>query len=476
MATISEVIAGFVTDLRFDNLPSSVVSRAKELILDHLGVAAFGATTPWGIAVAETIRPLGGVQESSIYFTSDKVPALNAAFVNGTFAHGFELDDHYKGAHSACVVIPAALAVGEKQRIDGRTLVTALVAGYEILARLARTMPHISDRGHHTTGTLGPFGSAVAAGKILDMNPVQLVAALGIAGNFPTGVCEFYKGTMEKRLFAGRAAQSGVLACLLAGAGITGAKTIFEGEVGFCHTYSDRPDLKQLTAGLGEKFHTEGVYLKRYPCAGTNHPYIDAALSLYEKRKDAFAREENIAQIIIEGGKKYRGKEILNRRRVAAHVQDVMGAQYSVLYAVAVTLRRGRPGVQEFSLDTIRDAKLQRLLGKCKVVRHARFSGMGRLTVKFADGTSVAHDVIDTNVPVGKINEDAISEKFFTLSSYLLENRQAEKVIKTVRSLEELSDVNELTRMLTVRAGRGRARSAHAPSAPSTERMEELGR
>jgi 2-methylcitrate dehydratase PrpD len=153
---------------------------------------------------------------------------------------------------------------------------------------------------------------------------------------------------MEKRVFAGRAAQSGVLACLLADAGITGAKTIFEGEVGFCHAFSDRPDLKQLTEGLGEKFHTEGVYPKRYPCAGTNHPYIDAALSLYEKAKDMLPVENRIDHLIIEGGKKYRGKEILNRRRISAEVQDVMGAQYSIPYAVAVTLSTAGPGSGNF--------------------------------------------------------------------------------------------------------------------------------
>jgi aconitate decarboxylase len=448
MTTISEAFAEFVTDLRFDDLPASVVSRSKELVLDHLGVAAFGATTPWGRAVAETMRPLAGIAESSIYFTSDKVPALNAAFVNGTFAHGFELDDHYRGAHSGCVVIPAALAVGERQQIDGRTLITAIVCGYEILARLARAMPHISDRGHHTTGTLGPFGSAVAAAKILGLDEECLVAALGIAGNFPTGVCEFYKGTMEKRVFAGRAAESGLLACLLARAGISGARTIFEGEVGFCHAFSDRPDLKKLTDGLGKKFHTEGVYPKRYPCAGTNHPYIDAALSLYEKRKDDFRREDKIDQITIEGGKKYRGKEILNRRRVATDVQDVMGAQYSIPYAVAVTLFRGRPGVQEFTRETIREPNLQRLLRKCKVVRRERFSGMGRLTVKFTDGSAVAQEVIDTNLPIGKINQDAVIEKFLTLSAYLLEPERAQKVVEIVAALDKLSDVNELTKLL----------------------------
>jgi 2-methylcitrate dehydratase PrpD len=458
MATISEVFAEFIADLRFADLPASVVSRAKELVLDHLGVAAFGARTPWGQAAAETMRSLGGTPESSIYYTSDKLPALNAAFVNGTFAHGFELDDHYKGAHSACVVIPSAMAVGQRQRIDGRALITAIVVGYEILARLARAMPHISDRGHHTTGTLGPFGSAVAAAKILGLEHDRLVAALGIAGNFPTGVCEFYKGTMEKRVFAGRAAQSGVLACLLAGAGITGAKTIFEGEVGFCHAFSDHPVLGELTKNLGKKFHLEGVYLKRYACAGTNHPYIDAALLLREKRNDFFVSENSISEIIIEGGKKYQGKEILNRRRVATQIHDVMGAQYSIPYAVAVTLCHGRPGVEGFSLETIRNPKLQRFLGKCKIVRRERFSGMGRLTVKYTEGTSIAQEVVDTNVPIGKTSQAAVTEKFLTLSSHLLENRQAEKVAKTARVLEELSDVNKLTKMLisertTVKSG-----------------------
>jgi 2-methylcitrate dehydratase PrpD len=427
-----------------------------------LGVAAFGATTPWGTAVAETMRPLAGVGESSIYFTAAKVPALNAAFVNGTFAHGFELDDHYKGAHSACVVIPAAIAIGERQRIDGRALITAIVCGYEILARLARAMPHISDRGHHTTGTLGPFGSAVAAGKILGLNRERLVAALGIAGNFPTGVCEFYKGTMEKRVFAGRAAQSGVLACLLAEKGITGARTIFEGEVGFCHTFSERPDLKKLTDGLGEKFHTEGVYLKRYPCAGTNHPYIDAAVLLSQKQNGPLGCAAHIHKIIIEGGKKYHGKEILNRRRVAGEVQDVMSAQYSIPYAVAVTLSRGRPGVQEFSEDIIKDPEVQGLLGKCKIVRRERFSGMGRLTVKFTDGTSASQDVIDTNVPIGKINRDAVIEKFLSLSSYVLGAEGAQTVVEAVQRLEDLSDVSELTKNLIPDGPRSRPRLPEA--------------
>jgi 2-methylcitrate dehydratase PrpD len=194
---LSQQIAEFVSKLDFDDLPPAVVSQAKDLLLDHIGVAAYGATTSWGKAVAETVRRFGGAQESSFYFTEHRAPALHAAFVNGTFAHAFELDDSFGGVHPGSVVIPAAIAAGERQGADGRAVITAIVAGYEILGRLSEAMRHISVKGHHPTGTIGPFGSAAAAGKLFDLSNDHLISALGLAGNFPTGVCEFYRGTME---------------------------------------------------------------------------------------------------------------------------------------------------------------------------------------------------------------------------------------------------------------------------------------
>ncbi len=455
MATLSELIADRLLGLEFEQLPAAVVSTVKALILDHLGVAAFGSTTPWGKAVAETLRPFGGTQESSIYFSSHKVPALTAALVNGTFAHGFELDDHYRGVHAGCVVIPAALAVAEREATDGRKVITAIVCGYEILARLAKTMPHISDNGHHPTGTIGPFGSAVAAGKILALSTDQFVAALGIVGNFPTGVCEFYRGTMEKRVFAGRASESGILASLLARSGLTGAKTIFEGEVGFCHTFSDHPDVKNLVDGLAQRFYIEEVNLKRYPCAGTNHPHIDAALALHDQYKAVLRHKDKVRGIVIEGGKRYRGKDILNRRRSGVIIPDVMAAQYSIPYAVAVTLCRGRPGVEEFSESAIKDPLVQSYLAKCQVVRRDKFRDMGKITVKFRDHSTVSRTVVDTNLPISKTDSEAVVQKFRRLTSNLIDRKRAERVIETVQNLEGLADMRQLTEILIPEAPSG---------------------
>ena len=445
---LSQQISEFVTGLEFDDLSPGVVSMAKDLLLDHIGVAAYGATTSWGRAVAETVRSLGGAAESSLYFTDYRAPTLHAAFVNGTFAHAFELDDSFGGVHPGSVVIPAAIAAGEKKGADGRAVITAIVAGYEILGRLSAAMRHISVRGHHPTGTIGPFGSAVAAGKIFGLDPHQMVAALGLAGNFPTGVCEFYRGTMEKRVFAGRASDSGILACLLAQVGITGASTIFEGEFGFCKVFSEAPKLEKLTEALGREFYIGRVYVKRYPSAGTTHPYIDAVLSMHEQHKEKFQDLANVREILIEGP-----ELILNRRRSEVAIGDVMAAQYSIPYVIACALARGRPGIGEFTDEGIRNGDVQHLLSRCKTMPsvESEFAGMGKITVRLRRGGDVSREVVNTNLPVADVARVEITKKFYDVVSALFrQSEQPEKIAGAIEKMEDLRDIRMLTGMMTL--------------------------
>jgi 2-methylcitrate dehydratase PrpD len=444
--TLSQQFADFVIALRFEDLSAQAVTHAKDLLLDHIGVAAFGATTSWGKAVADTVRRLGGVEESSFYFAGQKTSMPHAAFVNGTFAHAFELDDSFGGVHPGSCVIPAAIAAAERENADGRTLITGIVAGYEILGRLSDAMRHISVKGHHPTGTIGPFGAAVATGKILALNSADMVAALGLAGNFPTGVCEFYLGTMEKRVFAGRAAESGIMATLLAQAGVTGASTIFEGEFGFCRVFSATPKLEKLTEALGTQFYTGRPYVKRYASAGTTHPYIDAAFNLYQRHPQRLADSESIREIRIEGP-----ELILNRRRSETDIKDVMAAQYSIPYVVACTLSGGRPGIREFSAEGIRNHNVQSLLARCKAVPHQEFAGMGKITVSFHAGDEDHIDVENTNLPIAEAQREDITNKFYDLVSALFKKTEkAEPMVRMIENLENLRDVGALTRLMRV--------------------------
>jgi 2-methylcitrate dehydratase PrpD len=444
--TLSQQFSEFVVLLKFQDLPALAVTHAKGLVLDHIGVAAFGATTSWGKAVAETIGRLGGVEESSYYFAGRKTSISHAAFVNGTFAHAFELDDSFGGVHPGSCIIPAAIAAGERENADGRALITGVVAGYEILGRLSEAMRHISVRGHHPTGTIGPFGAAVAAGKVIGLNVPDMVSALGLAGNFPTGVCEFYRGTMEKRVFAGRASESGILAALLAQAGVTGASTIFEGEFGFCRVFSEAPKLEKLTEALGTEFYTGRPYVKRYASAGTTHPFIDAALTLHEQHKQALADSASVAEIRIEGP-----ELMLNRRRSETKITDVMAAQYSIPYVVSSALFRGRPGIRDFSDKGIENPGVQRLLTRCTAVPHREYAGMGKITVRFQHGGDVSADITNTNLPIAQVAPQEITKKFYDVASVLFgQTEPLEKVFKAIDTLENMTNVRALTELMTV--------------------------
>ena len=307
-------------------------------------------------------------------------------------------------------------------------------------------MRHISVRGHHPTGTIGPFGAAVAAGKIIGLNVPDMVSALGLAGNFPTGVCEFYRGTMEKRVFAGRASESGILAALLAQAGVTGASTIFEGEFGFCRVFSEAPKLEKLTEALGTEFYTGRPYVKRYASAGTTHPFIDAALTLHEQHKQALADSASVAEIRIEGP-----ELMLNRRRSETKITDVMAAQYSIPYVVSSALFRGRPGIRDFSDKGIENPGVQRLLTRCTAVPHREYAGMGKITVRFQHGGDVSADVTNTNLPIAQVAPQEITKKFYDVASVLFgQTEPLEKVFKAIDTLENMTNVRALTELMTV--------------------------
>lgn len=448
MATISEQVADVLLAMPFERIPSSAISSARKLLLDHFCVAAAGSLTPWGQAGSSVHRQLGGTPESSIYFAREKLPAPNAAFVNGTYAHGFELDDHGGiGAHAGAVVIPAAVATGEKMGVDGRTLLAAIVSGYEVMSRLSMAMGSISSLGHHPTGTIGAFGSAAAAGKVLHLDRKQLVSAMGLAGNFPTGVTEFYRGTMEKRIFAGRASQSGVMACLLAAAGITATATIFEGEFGFCHSFSRDPDPGKILDGLGKDFHIDQFHIKRYPCAGSMDPYIEAALSLRENNPGMFQKCDNLTSIVIEGEK-------LTKARTGISIQDVMAAQYSIPYAVAVTLKYGRPGMQSFSEAAIEDPEVQALLTLCETTRQEDRRGPEQITIRLNNGTVIRQEVCDKRKVVSEIDKSEILSKGVAVLAPYRGEKAAREIVQAlddmVQGIEHATDVRDTIGLMPV--------------------------
>ena len=224
MAQETRQLAKYAAALRYEDLPGPVVQRAKDAIADTIAAIAFGADLPWSRIIVDYARRRGAGGKSRIFAPGGaRLQAPMAAFANGALAHAFEMDNltwPNTGVHPGATMCMPALAVAQERGIGGRELIAALVAGAEVMIRIGRATKHNNEgRGFHAPGTTGPFGGAVAVGRLLKFDAETMTNALGIAGSLSCGLLEFARsgtGAMVKRLHLGRAAESGVLAASLA--------------------------------------------------------------------------------------------------------------------------------------------------------------------------------------------------------------------------------------------------------------------
>lgn len=350
-------LASWVAHLRYADLSPRTREVVRILLLDSVGCGVYGYATPWArmlLQWAKAGAPARG--EATVWGeTSPSLRAADAALVNGTAVHAFELDDYHQAKlHPGAVVIPAAVAMAEQLGSNGEQLVTAIAAGYEVMIRssLALNPSAARLRGWHLTGVCGPFGAAAACASLLKLNEEQTAWALGLAGTQGSGLWAFNAdGTMSKRFHAGRAAQSGVLAAELAALGFTGPTQIYEfHDGGVLKAFSDASDPAPLTRGLGTVFHLDATSIKPYSCCGSAHSYVDAALELRHKLGTAWDARRPVrlgmAKVVqVQCGFDYAPSSALN-------------AQMSLRYIVAAALMEGHALPPQFSDAKIADPVL----------------------------------------------------------------------------------------------------------------------
>ena len=211
MDTLSGKLASFIVGLNYKSLPPEVTQKAKHCLMDTLGAALAGSKTAEALIAKRLALKLSQKKEAALFTGTGRVGMLEAAMANGIMSHALELDDgnRFAQGHPGVCVIPAALALGEKEKIKGKDLIPAIVAGYEVFSRVgAGGNPSHFNRGFHTTGTVGTFAATAAAGRLLKLNESRMVSALGIAGSQAAGLFAFMAdGTMTKTLHAGKAGE-----------------------------------------------------------------------------------------------------------------------------------------------------------------------------------------------------------------------------------------------------------------------------
>jgi 2-methylcitrate dehydratase PrpD len=454
----TRAIAEFVSRLSYEQIPAAVRERIKLLILDSLGCAIYGAALPWCRILHDTLDKLDATRSTSIWGTSARLSSPHAALLNGTQVQGFELDDVHRKAvlHVGAVTLPALIAIAESHaNLSGRDLLTAAVAGYEIGPRVGLCMgqEHIG-QGWHSGATVGVFSAASGAARALSLDAEQTVHALGIAGTQSSGLMAAQYGAMVKRLHAGRAAQSGLYAALLAKAGFTGIRDVFEAPYGgFCTTFSrsaNRFDLAELKAGLGEKFETMGIALKFYSCVGSNHTTLDAIADIRKRRP--FCRDQ-IEQIVVFGS-----QVTVDHVGWPYRPESLTAAQLNLPFCVATLLIEGDVFVDAFKPDCVADAARIALSRKVKVVHDPAITVLGaahrhkvRVEMHFHDG-SIERETREA--PRGSehafASADDVIGKFRRLTRGVVAEKQQDALIDAVLGLERLADSRELVDLLRV--------------------------
>jgi 2-methylcitrate dehydratase PrpD len=451
----SQAIARFLCGLKLEEVPQGVVDKAKLVFLDTLGIALASSTMDFGRMVTNVARQLGGPNSSRLIGSPLKVAAANAVLANGTLAHGLDYDDTLEEAivHTGCCAGMTALAVGEELGASGKAVLEAAIAGTEVMCKVGLIAPgKFHARGFHPTALCSTFGAAAAAGKLLGLEPVQWIDALGLCGSQSSGIIEYLAdGTWTKRFHPGWSAHGGVIATMLAREGFRGPATVFEGQHGFYRAFggADEYPFEKFNE-LGRTWEIPKLTFKSYPCGSISHPYMDCALTLKQKYAVASERVAEIVCRTAEGPVHRLWEPLADKQRPTSSY----GAKFSLPYSIAVMLIRGRAGLEEFSDEAIRDPEVLSLAKKVRyeldpTIDYPRhFSG--HVKIVLADG-----GILEENQPHPRgglespLPPEEIERKFRANARLALSGQQLELIVESVKRLEQLSSITALSDLLS---------------------------
>jgi 2-methylcitrate dehydratase PrpD len=447
----TRTLSRFASEMQYEDLSPEAVAKTKGLILDQLGVELATSNKPWSLGIYRSSASSGGNPESTVVYFGDRLPVMSAAFINACFGHGFEIDDIYPPGHShpGTVIIPAAMALGEREGINGKRLILAVATGYEVMGRVGMgTAPSILAAGHHPTAGAGPFGAAAVGAKILNFDAELMLNALGIAGITSCGLGEFNQtGGSVKKILGGLAATGGLRAAFLAKEGITGPPTILEGDRGYLKAFSNENKAHVVTADLGKRWVVMDTGYKIHAnCAG-NHGPIDSLMKV--KAEHPF--EANDVEEIVGLHNSMSLKMIGTIR----DPQTVPDAQFSGAFNLAMNVVLGSNSFAHYTDEVLKNQEIRELAKKVRFevdpeadakFPHKRIAGV---IIKLKNGAVYTQKTEGAKgLPQNPLTDTEVRDKFRDLACVAVPKPRAEAIIKTIDSMETLGDISELVKLL----------------------------
>src|SRR5262249_36686022 len=435
--------ADYASSCRYEHIPPDVIERAKQCITDTIAAAIFGSSLSWSRIIVKFAEKNGARGSSRILVPGGvRVHAPAAALANGALAHAFGVDNltwPSTGVHPGATLLPAALAIAEERGQGGSELITAIVAGAEVMIRIGRATQHRNEsRGFHAPGTTGPFGAAIAAGRLIGLDAQGLCNALGVAGSLARGLLGFARagsGAMGTRRHLGPAGESGVLAASLASEGFHAPASVLEGEFGFLRVFCGEFDRAELTCGLGDSYATCSITLKRFPCHITAHTSVQAILDLRAAHNYSGAE---VSSIHIAGDDK------MPRVNNIPFPSDIMMAQYSIPFCVALAHTRDPRDPRSFDETALRDPQIMALAQRVKisVAKEQPTPLAAAVTVTLIDGRALSHSVTEfKGTPQQPLGDDELREKFLLLTCHC-PARDMSEMFERLQNLENEPDLD----------------------------------
>jgi 2-methylcitrate dehydratase len=449
---VTRELAEWVAGLRYEDLPTEAVDEAGRAFADFLGECLFvGATQKWGQSIAAFCAAEGGKPEATIIATGEKTLASRAAMANGTMALGFEYADFGAGSRYYPFCVTGPLAVAESRHKSGRDLVTAIVLGYELMARILKATKGgapgqgaVMQATHfYAPAVYGTVASAAGCARVLGLDAEHTNLAFGLGTAFAGGTFQGHEeGAWQRSLNGGMASDRGVTAALLAQTGFKGTAMGLEGVQGFAvQFHGGRLDVDTLLDGLGDSWVINDRWSKAYPMNVTLHAPVEALLQIMRENDLTYT---DIAEIDTAW---QRVEEFLAK----PEVKTIVSAQASVYFALALASVHGRPTVDHFTEEMVADPTIQEMIGKITVhadeglYKKVRNSMPGRVTVRTTDGREYTAEVLYPKGNAGnRMTEDEFLGKFLQLSERVLGDAQARELYAQARRVQEIDDMAEL--------------------------------
>ncbi len=430
-------------------LPKDVIEKAKHHILDTLAAIVSGSRLKSGVLARKYVRSQGGVKEAQVVNSRTITSAINAAFVNGIMAHADETDDsHAKSlTHPGCAIIPAALAVSERQGGDGISFLKGVVVGYDIGCRITQALGvGILQERYRSTHSFGAnFGAASAAASVLGLKGESVRYVLSYAAQQASGVTYLLHGDehVEKAfVLSGMPTRNGVTAALLIESGFTGALDPFGGERNFFDSFSSRPKPELLSEGLGSRYEIMSTNIKKFPVGSPIQAPLQAMLNLIERNR---LKTANVQGITVRLGNE--GLRTVDNRKMP----DI-----NLQYILAVTLLDGSLSFEAaHSYDRMKDRSVLKVKERIRLIEDAELSAssikrQGIVEVTTKDGTQLREHVVSVRgTAENPMVKEEVETKCRDLIRPILGRGRTEGLIEKIWTLEKVKNVRELRRFLS---------------------------